>query len=85
MKILVEDGEDVPLKLSTLVVAKVEKENLLTEYKSVGDGIVYNEEWDGTAEVKKSEREDGVEEREICTGEVDTSEVEESDYFEARE
>lgn len=77
MNILVEDGEDVPLKLSTLVVAEVEKENLLTEYKSVGDGIVYNEEWDGTAEVKKSEREDGVEEREIFTGEVDTSEVEE--------
>ena len=52
--------------------------DLPTGYKSVGDGIVYNEEWDETAEVKKSNRE----ESKIGEGEVDQSEVEESDTFE---
>ncbi len=62
--------------------------NLPTGYKSVGDRIVYNKEWNETAEVKKSEREeskieeDGVEKREIDMGEVNQSEVEESDHFE---
>ena len=65
--------------------------DLPTGYKSIGDGIVYNEEWDETAEVKKSERkeseveEGGVEEIEMDTGEVDQSEVEESNHFEERE
>ncbi len=64
------------------------KVDLLTGSKSVGGGIVYNEEWDETAEVKKSEREEseieegGVEESEIDMGEVDQSELEESDHFE---
>ncbi len=55
----------------------MDKIYLPTGYKSVGDGIVYNEELDETAEVKKSEREeneieeDGVEESEIDMGEVD--------------
>ena len=35
----------------------MDKVDLPTGYKSVGDGIVYNKEWDKTAEVKKSERE----------------------------
>ena len=62
--------------------------DLLTGYKPIGDGIVYNEEWDETAEVKKSEREQseieegGVEEIETDMGEVDQSEGEESDHFE---
>ncbi len=66
----------------------MDKQDLPTGYKSVGDGIVYNEEWDETAEVKKSEREKSkieegrVKEREIDISEVDQSEVEESDHFE---
>ena len=58
-----------------------------TGYKSTGDGIVYNEEWDETAEVKKSEREEseieegGVEESEMDTGEVGQSEVDGSNHF----
>ena len=54
----------------------------------MGDGIIYNEEWDKTAEVKKSGREEneieqgGVEEIETGMGEVDQSEGEESDHFE---
>ena len=62
--------------------------DLPTGYKSIGDGIVYNEEWDETAEVKKSEGEEseieegGVEEIETDMGEVDQSEGEESDHFE---
>ena len=80
--------EDVPVELSILVATEVDKVNLPTGYKSVGDGIVYNEEWDETAEVKKSEREQsdikegGVEEIETDMGGVDQSEVEESDHFE---
>lgn len=52
-----DDDEDVPIQLSTLVVTRVNKVDLPTGYKSVGDGTVYNEVWDKTAEVKKSERE----------------------------
>lgn len=52
-----DDDEDVPIQLSTLVVTRVNKVDLPTGYKSVGDGIIYNEVWDKTAEVKQSERE----------------------------
>ena len=37
---LEEDDKDVPLELSKLVMAEVDKEDLPTGYKSVGDGIV---------------------------------------------
>lgn len=47
----------------------------LQGYKSIGDGIVYKEEWDETAEVKKKSegeesevKEGGVEESEIDIG-----------------
>ncbi len=33
----------------------MDKVDLPTGYKSVGDGIVYNKEWDETVKVKKSE------------------------------
>ena len=51
--------------------------DLPTRYKSLGDGIIYNEEWDKAAEVRESEREqgeieeDGVEDIETDMGEVD--------------
>ena len=45
-------------ELSTLVATKVDKVDLPTGYKSVGDGLVYNEEWDEMAEVKKIEKEE---------------------------
>lgn len=55
------------------------------------DGIVVtNEELDKMAEVKKSKREEnkirevGVEEKEIYTGEMDASKVEESCHLEDR-
>lgn len=68
-------------QLNYLVATEVDKVDLPTRYKSVGDGIVYNEECDETAEVKKSEREEreieegGVEKIEINMGEMDQSEV----------
>ena len=69
------------VQLNYLVATEVDKVDLPTRYKSVGDGIVYNEECDETAEVKKSEREEreieegGVEKIEINMGEMDQSEV----------
>ena len=62
--------------------------DLPTGYKFVGDGIVYNEEWDRMAKLKKGEREESEiekgepEESEIDVDEVDQREVEESDHFE---
>ena len=50
-------------------MTKVDKVDFPTGHKSVGDGIVYNEEWDETAEVKKSEKE----ESEIEEGGVEES------------
>lgn len=41
----------------------MEKVDLPTGYKSVRDGIVYNEIWDETAEVKGSEVEESKEKR----------------------
>ena len=38
-------------------MAEVDKEDLPTGHKSVGDGIVYNE-WNGTAEVRKRGKRD---------------------------
>ena len=53
---------------------------------TIGDGIVYNEECDETAEVKKSDREERETEEggvEIDMGEMDQSEVHrEWDHFE---
>lgn len=49
--------QDVPLELSRLFMTEVDKEGLPPGYKFVGDGAVQNE-WDATAEVKKSEREE---------------------------
>lgn len=69
-------------------MTRVDKIDLPTGHKSVGDGIVYNEVWDKTAEVEggkveESEVEEGgIEESEIEMGEVDDSEVEGSDHFE---
>ncbi len=66
---------------------EVDKEDLPIGYKSIRDGIEYNEEWDETAEMKSSEGEaseiekGGVEEYEIDMGEVNQKEVEESDHF----
>ena len=39
-------------------MTKLDKVDLPTGHKSVGDGIVYNEGWDETAEMKKSEKEE---------------------------
>ena len=78
----------VKYELSTLLTTEGNKVDLPTGYKSVGDGIVYNEEWDETAEVRESEREqgeieeDGVEDIETDMGEVDWSDWVESDHFE---
>lgn len=83
-----EDDEDVQVRLSTLVVTEMNKVDLSTGYKSVGDGIVYNEEWDEMAKLKKGEKEESeiekgeVEKSEIGIDEMDQSEVEESDHFE---
>ena len=69
-----EVGEDVPFQPSTVVVTGVDKVDLPTVYKSVGDGIVYNEVRDKTAEVEESEVEEsevGVEESDIDAGEGD--------------
>lgn len=38
-------------------MAKVDKKDLPTEYKSVGDGIVYNKQ-NGTLEVQKKKKRD---------------------------
>lgn len=83
-----EEDDSIPAELSTLVVAEVDRVDLPTGYKSMGDGIVYNEGRDEKAEVKRSKREESeiekneVEESEIYTNEADQSEVEESDHFE---
>ena len=83
-----EDDEDIPVELSTLVVTEMDKVDLFTGYKSVGDEIVYNDESDETVEVKRSEEEENkiekgeMEESEIDMGEIDQSKVEVSDHFE---
>lgn len=46
-----EDDEDFPMELSTLIVTEVEKGSLPTGYKSLGNGIVYDEAWDETAKL----------------------------------
>lgn len=46
-------------QLNYLVATEVDKVDLPTRYKSVGDRIVFNEECDETAEVKKSEERKG--------------------------
>lgn len=46
-----EDDEDFPMELSKLIVTEVEKGSLPTGYKSLGNGIVYDEAWDETAKL----------------------------------
>ncbi len=38
-----EDDKDVPIELSMLIVTGIDDRGLPTSYKSVKDGIVYNE------------------------------------------
>ncbi len=45
------DDEDVPIELSTLIVTGVDDMGLLTGYKSVKNGMIYDEAWDETAEL----------------------------------
>ena len=72
-----KDDEDVSMELSTLIVTRVDDGGLSTGYKSVGDGIVYDESWDVTAEllisdeVKKSE----VKKSGIGGGKINSSEI----------
>ena len=85
------DDEDVPMELSTLIVTGVDDGGLPTSYKSVGDGIVYDEAWDETAEllisdeVRKSEVEKSgiggakIKSSEVGEGQVQGSEVGESE------
>ena len=69
-----EDDEDVPIELSTLIVTEIEKENLPTGYKSLGNGIVYDEAWDETVELLIiDEAEDG----QLGKSNVEESEIEE--------
>lgn len=83
-----EDNEDVPVDISCDGSGQG---GFTKGYKTVGDGIVHNEEWDETAEVKKTEREEsgfgegGVKENGVDMGEVAKSEVEASNYFEGCE
>lgn len=46
-----EDNEDTPIELSTLVVVRAEDVILPTGYKTVGDGLAYDEAWDKEAEL----------------------------------
>ena len=61
--------------------------DLFTRYKSVIDKIVYNEEWDKTAKIKKSERDEskieegGLEKIKIDISKLDQSKVKKSDQF----
>ncbi len=70
-----------------MVKTEVNKVDFPTGHKSVEDGTVYNEKWDKTDEVKKSEREKSereknkVEENKIDIGKVNQTEIEKSDLF----
>jgi len=55
-----EDDEDVPMELSTLIVTEVEKGSLPTGYKFLGNGIVYDEAWDETAELLNIDEAEGA-------------------------
>lgn len=46
----VEDDEDVPIELPILSVTGVDGGGLPTSHKAVGEGIVYDEACDKTAE-----------------------------------
>ena len=96
-----EDDEDVPMELSTLIVTEIEKGNLPTGYKSLGNWIVYDEAWDETAELliideveremKSHEAEDGqlgesdVEENEIDESGVEEGQLEGSEVGESKD
>ena len=65
------------MELSTLIVTGVDDGSLPTGYKSVGDGIVYDEAWDETAELLISDevKESEVEKSGIGGGKIKSSEV----------
>ena len=52
-------------------MTRVDKGDLPTGYKAVGDGIVYNKVWDETAEAKGGE----VEENEVEKGGIEESDI----------
>lgn len=71
-----KDDEDGLVELSTLVATKSRQLDLPTKYKFIGDGIVNNERWDKTIEVKKSEREkSNIKESRLDIGEIGMDEV----------
>lgn len=41
-----KDNENVLIKLYILIVTEIKKENLPTNYKFLGNRIVYDETWD---------------------------------------
>ncbi len=72
-----EDDEDVPMKLSTLIVTGVDDGSLPTGYKSVRDRIGYDEAWDETGELLISDevRKSKLEKSGIGVGKIKSSEV----------
>ena len=62
---------------STLIVTGVDDGDLSTGYKSLGDGIAYDEEWNETAELLISDEvnESDVENSGMSGGKIKSSEV----------
>ena len=65
------------MEISTLILTGVDHGGLPTGYKSVGDGIVYDQAWDETAELLISDevRKSEVEQSGIGGGKIKSSEV----------
>lgn len=79
-----EDDEDFPMKLSTLIATEGEKGNLPTGYKSLGNGIVYDEAWDETAKLLNIDEVEGaIKSREAEDGRLGKSDVKESEIEES--
>ena len=71
------NDEDVPVEFSMLIVIGVNYRGLLTDQKSVGDRLVYDEAWDETAEllIIDEVKECKVGKNEISGGKIKSSEV----------
>lgn len=65
------------MKLSTLIVTRVDNKGLLIGYKSVRDEIIYNESWDLTAEllINDKVKENRIKKSKIGGGKINSSEI----------
>lgn len=83
-----KDDKDIRIKISTLIIIKVNKVDLLIKYKFIGDRTIYNKKQDETIKIKKIKKEeteikkDKKEENEIDICEINKNKIEKSDYFE---